>query len=229
MHRSSSSVFMACRPRRYARGTKRYIVSLVIFICLLRGIAPSVRMLCRRSAILMMITRTSSESVSNTLRKYSACSVVSFLYTPAILVSPSTIDAILGVKIRDMSSTVYSVSSTTSCSSAATTDFLPRPISLTAIIATSIGWMMYGSPERRRTPLCASLASRKARLTNSQSSSLLHTFALRHSSCNSCHFSSMSISSSGVYFIIRCFIYAKARLPYLGSRVWVLVTIFLFL
>ena len=101
--------------------------------------APSVRMLCSRSAILMRITRTSSESVSSTLRKYSACSDVSALKTPDILVSPSTIEAIFGPKMRSMSSTVYSVSSTTSCSSDATTDLTPSPISSMTIFATAIG------------------------------------------------------------------------------------------
>ena len=112
----------------------------------------SVRMLCRRSAILMRMTRTSSERVSSTLRKYSACSEVSALKTPDILVSPSTIEAILGPKMRSMSSTEYSVSSTTSCSRAATTDFTPSPISSMTILATAIGCRRYGSPERRLTP-----------------------------------------------------------------------------
>ena len=128
------------------------MVSPVILICLFIGIAPSVRMLCRRSAILMRMTRTSSERVSSTLRKYSACSEVSALKTPDILVSPSTIEAILGPKMRSMSSTEYSVSSTTSCSRAATTDFTPSPISSMTILATAIGCRRYGSPERRLTP-----------------------------------------------------------------------------
>ena len=116
------------------------------------GIDPSVRMLCRRSAIFIRMTRTSSESVRSTLRKYSACSEVSALKTPDIFVSPSTIDAIFGPNIRSISSTVYSVSSTTSCSSDATTDLTPSPISSMTIRATAMGCSRYGSPERRRTP-----------------------------------------------------------------------------
>ena len=106
MQRSSNSVLIACNPRRYANGAKRYIVSPVILICLFCGMAPRVRMLCRRSAILIRITRTSSERVSRTLRKYSAWRDVSALNTPDILVSPSTIDAILWPKICSISSTV---------------------------------------------------------------------------------------------------------------------------
>ena len=71
-------------------------------------------MLWSRSAIFIRITRTSSDRVSSTLRKYSACSEVSALKTPDIFVRPSTIEAIFGPKMRSMSSTVYSVSSTTS-------------------------------------------------------------------------------------------------------------------
>ncbi len=82
------------------------MVSPVILICLFRGMEPSVRMLCRRSAIFIRITRTSSERVSNTLRKYSACSEVSALNTPDIFVRPSTIEAIFAPKMRSMSSTV---------------------------------------------------------------------------------------------------------------------------
>ena len=167
------------------------------------GIDPSVRMLCSRSAILMRITRTSSESVRSTLRKYSACSEVSALNTPAIFVSPSTIEAILGPKMRSMSSTVYSVSSTTSCSNAATTDFTPSPISSMTILATAMGCRRYGSPERRRTPSCASLARKNARLMKFQSSSFLQIFV--HENNRSSHFSRIRASSSAVYPIGYCF------------------------
>ena len=154
-------------------------------------------MLCRRSAILMRITRTSSESVSSTLRKYSACSEVSALNTPDIFVSPSTIEAIFGPKMRSMSSTVYSVSSTTSCSKAATTDLTPRPISSATIRATAIGCRRYGSPLRRRTPSCASLARKNARFMKSQSSLFLQIFVQESSRAS--HFSLIRASSSAVY------------------------------
>ncbi len=48
------------------------MVSPVILICLFRGIDPNVRILWSRSAIFIRMTRTSSDSVSRTLRKYSA-------------------------------------------------------------------------------------------------------------------------------------------------------------
>ena len=38
----------------------------------------------------------------------------------------------------------------------------PSPISSQAICATAIGCIIYGSPERRRTPLCACRAKLKA-------------------------------------------------------------------
>ncbi len=154
-------------------------------------------MLCRRSAIFIRITRTSSESVRSTLRKYSACSEVSALNTPDIFVSPSTIEAIFGPKMRSMSSTEYSVSSTTSCSRAATTDFTPSPISSMTILATAIGCRRYGSPERRLTPSCASLARKNARLMKFQSSSFLQI--LVHERSRSSHFSFIRFSSSAVY------------------------------
>ena len=168
------------------------------------GIAPSVRMLCSRSAIFIRMTLTSSESVRSTFRKYSACSEVSALNTPDIFVSPSTIEAILGPKMRSMSSTVYSVSSTTSCSSAATTDFTPSPISSMTILATAIGCRRYGSPERRLTPSCASLARKNARLMKFQSSSFLQI--LVQDSRRSSHFSFISSSSSAVYPICYSFL-----------------------
>ena len=82
------------------------LLSLVIFICLLTGMLPNVRMLCKRSAILIRITRTSSESVNNIFRKFSACSDAAVLNTPDILVRPSTMLAILGPNRFSISSTV---------------------------------------------------------------------------------------------------------------------------
>ena len=63
--------------------------------------------------------------------------------------------------MRSMSSTVYSVSSTTSCSKAATTDLTPRPISSATIRATAIG--MQGDTVRRcgAVPLVCFLGKEK--------------------------------------------------------------------
>ena len=124
---------------------------------------PKVRILCRRSAILIKITRISSLIVKSNLRKFSACAeACSPKIPPEILVSPSTICAILSPNILRISSTVYSVSSTTSCNKAAQIEVEPNPISLQTILATAIGCMIYGSPERRFTPSCACLAKLNA-------------------------------------------------------------------
>jgi hypothetical protein len=80
----------------------------------------SVRMLCRRSASLMRMTRTSRAIASSILRKFSACasswdwnSILSSLETP------STSSATTLPKRSAISALVMSVSSITSCSSAA--------------------------------------------------------------------------------------------------------------
>ncbi len=128
--RSSSSVFMAKRPRRWASGAYIYKVSPAILYCLLGAMEPRVRMLCRRSAIFMSTTRMSSLIVSRSLRKFSAwAEALSPKIPPEILVSPSTMRAILRPKCCSISSTRYSVSSTTSCSNAAQIEVEPRPIS----------------------------------------------------------------------------------------------------
>ena len=91
---------------------------------------PSVRMLCSRSAIFIRITRMSSAIVSSSLRKFSACAdALSPKIPPDIFVNPSTIVAIFFPKFISMSSTRYSVSSTTSWSKAAHIDVEPKPIS----------------------------------------------------------------------------------------------------
>ena len=105
----------------------------------------------------------SSLMVSSSLRKFSACAdACSPKMPPEIFVSPSTIWAILSPNMLRISSTVYSVSSTTSCSNAEQIEVEPNPISSETIRATAIGCMMYGSPERRFTPACAWLAKLNA-------------------------------------------------------------------
>ena len=64
-------------------------------------------MLCSLSAILTSTTRISSDIVSRSFRKFSACSLAWSPKTPPlILVSPSTMCAILSPKSPCMSSTV---------------------------------------------------------------------------------------------------------------------------
>ena len=59
---------------------------------------------------------------------------------PLIFVSPSMMVATVGPKRSFTSSSVRSVSSTVSCSSAATTLVVPRPISSAQMRATAMGW-----------------------------------------------------------------------------------------
>ena len=66
-----------------------------------------VRILCKRSAILMRITRMSSLMVSSSFLKFSACTDACVPNTPPeIFVSPSTICAIFSPKRLRISSTV---------------------------------------------------------------------------------------------------------------------------
>ena len=140
------------------------IVSERILSLLCSGMYSMVRQLCRRSASLISATRTSSLSVRRMRLKFSAWRLSVLIVTPLrsslsstvlILVRPSTSEAILSPNRLRMSSTVYPVSSTTSWSSAAQIDLHPRPMSETTIFATSMGCMIYGSPERLRTFLWA--------------------------------------------------------------------------
>jgi len=118
----------------------RYNVSEAIFLCVPSGITSNVRMLCRRSASFIRITRTSSERVSSIFLKFSACKEEVWSKTPEILVNPSIILTTFFPNKSWMSSRVRSVSSTTSCRRAHTTEVVPSPISSTAIRATAMGW-----------------------------------------------------------------------------------------
>ena len=160
-------------------------------------------MLCRRSAILMSTTRMSLLMVSSSFRKFSACAdALSPKMPPEIFVNPDTISAIFLPNCASMSSTVYSVSSTTSCSRAEQIDVDPSPISWLTMRATSMGCMIYGSPLRRRTPLCASQAKRNAR---SMMSTFLRWLLARYPS-RSTLYAPFTISSSSfgvrLYFSI---------------------------
>ena len=105
--KSSSSVLILFKPKRLAKGAYMYKVSPAILYCLLGNIEPSVRILCKRSAILMSITRISSFMVSKSFLKFSAwADARSPKIPPDILVNPSTICAIFGPNKFSMSSTV---------------------------------------------------------------------------------------------------------------------------
>ena len=103
------------------------------------GIESNVRMLWSRSLSLMSTTRTSYVNEVMIFLKFSAC----ILSAPSIwsnLVRPSTTRDTFSPNISLMSSKVYGVSSTTSCSRAQIMEVRPRPMSCAAMVATSIGW-----------------------------------------------------------------------------------------
>ena len=112
-----------------------------------------VRMLCRRSETLITSTRGSSAIATIILRMVSA-SAAEPSTTLSSFVTPSTKRATSEPKSRERSASEYSVSSTVSCSSAATTVVVSMPISA-AMVATASGWVMYGSPDFRFTPSCS--------------------------------------------------------------------------
>ena len=106
------------------------------------GIAAIVRMLCSRSASLMIRTRRSLAIATSILRMVAAC-CASFEsnWIRSSLVTPSTIAATSAPKLASTSASVISVSSTASCSSAAATVMSSSPRSAT-IRATASGWLM---------------------------------------------------------------------------------------
>ena len=77
------------------------------------------------------------------------------------MVTPSTTRATPSPKVSSMVSSVSPVSSTASWRSAAATVCSSRPSSAT-IVATAMGCVMYGSPERRNWPSWAPAAVRPA-------------------------------------------------------------------
>ena len=122
-------------------------------------------MLCRRSASFTMITRMSRLMARNILRRLSAC-FSSMLSTSMLvsLVTPSTSSATMSPKSPATSESEVSVSSTVSCRSAAHTTS-QSILSSARMMATSTGWLMYISPERRFWSECFSAAKQYARST----------------------------------------------------------------
>ena len=186
MPRSSSSHLNCQMPRRLASGAKISSVSWAMRWRLAAGRCASVRMLCRRSASLMSIMRTSSPIARNVLRMVSArCAVMvpgnagAGSGAPALstratccvsCVTPSTSRAISGLNSRCKSATVVLVSSTTSCSSAAAMAAAGR-LRPARISATAMQCCRYGWPEARICPACWRAANSCARSTSSRSGS----------------------------------------------------------
>ena len=97
-------------------------------------------MLCSRSASLMTSTRMSRDIATIILRIVSACAESPYL-TLSSLVTPSTSWATSSPKSARTCSRVYDVSSTVSCSSAATSVGSVMPMSA-RIVVTASGWVM---------------------------------------------------------------------------------------
>ena len=131
----------------------------------------SVRMLCRRSASLMTMTRMSLLMATNILRMVCACSSDRLSTSMReILVTPSTRCAMRSLKVSSTSASVTSESSTVSWMSAAhsVSTSMRRSARMSA---TSTGCTMNGSPLLRHCPLCAMSANENARASSSSSSS----------------------------------------------------------
>ena len=105
---------------------------------------------------------------SSIFRMFSAC-CCSWLWVLNLdsLVTPSTSWATSGPKRSSTSVRLYSVSSGTSCRSAASMAMGSTPRSA-RIWAEAIGWVTYGSPVARRWPAWASTARSKAWSTGSR-------------------------------------------------------------
>ena len=148
--------------------------------CFCGVIYSMVRILCKRSASLIIITLISSDMAMSIFRIFSACcSSREEKGTLPSLVTPLIKLAISLPNIFVISSKVMSVSSTTSCSKPATTQGVSMPScedtkklieadggefavsmpSSTKIQAAATGCVMYGSPDFLFCSLCASAAT----------------------------------------------------------------------
>ncbi|MNX79576.1 hypothetical protein D3C86_1112090 [compost metagenome] len=134
---SSSSHLIFPMPRRWARGAKISRVSLEISCCFSARMCLRVRMLWRRSASLIRMTRTSLAMATNMRRKFSAWrSSLEENLSFSSLVTPSTSLQTSRPNILVSSSGVTSVSSSTSCRRPAAT-VAPSASSWARIRATS--------------------------------------------------------------------------------------------
>ncbi|MNT38643.1 hypothetical protein D3C72_1748460 [compost metagenome] len=105
-------------------------------------IASRVRILCRRSASLTMMTRMSRAIASSILRKFSACADSLVWYSSrSSLDRPSTRSAMVRPNFSLSVGLLTPVSSSTSCISAAAKPCASRRQSV-SIAATASGWVM---------------------------------------------------------------------------------------
>ena len=125
-------------------------VSSAVRRCFHSGITDKVRMLWSLSASFMTSPRQSLAMATSILRIVAACwASFESNRSRSSLVTPSTIAATAGPNSASIWAKVTPVSSTASCNSAAAAATLSSPRSA-MIVATATGWVMYGSPERRR-------------------------------------------------------------------------------
>ena len=126
--------------------------------------------LCKRSASLMRMTRTSSAIANSILRKLSACwASLESKESLSNLDKPSTKFA-TGAP-NWVASAILSTpeSSITSWSNAALMD-CESSFQVAHSVATASGWVMYGSPDWRYCPKCAPSAKTKATRMRAHSS-----------------------------------------------------------
>ena len=140
--RSCSSDLIRFMPSRWAMGAKISSVSTAMRRRASADCAPSVRMLCRRSASLIRMTRRSRDIASSILRKLSAAaSWRSAKRSLSSLVTPSTSSATVSPNCVARSWRESGVSSMVSCRIAATSVSMSRPCSASTW-ATATGWVM---------------------------------------------------------------------------------------
>ena len=140
--RSCSSDLIRFMPRRWAMGAYTSSVSRAMRSRAAVDCAPSVRMLCRRSASLIRMTRRSRAIASIILRKLSAAASWRLLNCSlSSLVTPSTSSATCSPNSSASSARVSGVSSMVSCRIAATR--VSRSTFCSAsTTATATGWVM---------------------------------------------------------------------------------------
>ena len=141
--KSSSSHLIELIPSLSAKGAYTSMVSRALKFRRWGGSAASVRILCKRSASLMIITRMSLDIAKNILRRLRACfSSIELTSMEVSLVTPSTKSITVSPKRLRISSSVADVSSTVSCKSAAQIESSSICKSFAKIKATSTGWLM---------------------------------------------------------------------------------------
>mmetsp|Transcript_11617 Transcript_11617/g.30351 ORF Transcript_11617/g.30351 Transcript_11617/m.30351 type:complete len:230 (+) Transcript_11617:106-795(+) len=141
----TSSSAIRSKPSFWASGAYTSKVSVAFFSRFGRGMAPSVRMLCNRSANFKTPILHSWPAASRTAARFTASEAVGESVTPFTRAATSPPNA------RKMSSMSTLVSSTVSCKTPAQT--VAASISMSArIVATAMGCVTKGEPSARLCP-----------------------------------------------------------------------------